>query len=183
VGAVQHDILSVTSTVTATDLIFQVAFGVPVSAPSAFAANSVSGYIDFDIDQDDATGLSIAHGPTSAIPGTDFFVDLFSEQFSPGLANIVSAGSFLTVGQSPVTFAANSFNVTVPLSLIGGDNGALDYRVVLGTFTEPTDEVLGASRIEPSNVVPEAGCLVIWGVLSAIAGSAAFYRGLQCEGR
>jgi hypothetical protein len=176
VGAVQHDIVSVTSTVTATDLVLQVAFGGPISAPSAFAPNSVVGFIDLDIDQNDVTGSAQTHGPTSAFPGTEFFVDVFGEQFSPGLADVVSAATLLTVGQAPITFAATSFTVTVPLSLLGGDNGAVDYRVVMGSSAEPTDEALGASRIEPGDVVPEAGSLVIWATLGLTVGSAAVSR-------
>lgn len=174
-GTPQHDILSVTTTVTASDVIINVLLGAPISAPSAFALNSIVGFIDLDADQNDATGVNFNHGAPNIFPGSEFFIDLGRDLFFPGQADVVNAVTAATVGQAPITYGASDFTVTVSKTLLGGDDGVLDYGVVIGTFPEPTDDAVGSTRIEDvgPNVVPEAGSLVVWGLLAAVGGAGA----------
>src|SRR4051794_10925270 len=58
-GLVQHDIVSIQSTLTATQVVFEVVFADAVFAPSASFpdnARSVLGYIDLDVDGSASTG-------------------------------------------------------------------------------------------------------------------------------
>jgi hypothetical protein len=99
-----------------------------IARPSANAANSVFGYVDLDADQNTATGLS----PGLGSYGIDYYVDLSSE--AAGAVDVESAdqfGNIATVGTAPITFTSNSFTVTIPHTLIGGD-GVVDYNVWIG---------------------------------------------------
>jgi hypothetical protein len=58
------------------------------------------------------------------------------------------------VGQAPIVFGANSFSVTVPLLLIGGDDGRINYGVILGDFIDVCDEATNGGE-PPAFSVPE----------------------------
>src|SRR5262249_15632013 len=147
VGPVQHDITSMGSDLTATDLTFTVTFADPIHSPSAADALSVVGFLDLDLDRNAATGATGADsGFTSARGvavksglGIEAFFALFSEIGAPGSVDLVDAATFGVIGSAPNTFGTNSFSITAPLSLLGG-NGLVNFGVIVGTFLEETDE-------------------------------------------
>lgn len=99
----------------------------PIQPPSAGATNSVVGSLIFlDTDQDTGTGVNFF-----GFLGADFFVDIGAEEFTPGQVEVVDE-AFTTLGTAPISFTAASFVVGVPLSLIGEDDGLLDYFVLIG---------------------------------------------------
>lgn len=177
VGPVQHDITSMASDLTTTDLTFTVTFANPIFAPSAADARSVVGFLDLDRDRNAATGTSaadsnftIARGIAAKSGlGVEAFFDLFSEISTPGSVALVDAATFGVIGSAPITFTTNSFSITAPLSLLGGD-GLVNFGVIVGTFLEATDEAQNpglppattAAVPEPSGlsmVLIVAGCL------------------------
>lgn len=52
----------------------------------------------------------------------------------------------------------------LPLSDLGGDDGLANYAGIVGTFSEPTDQVLGAQ-----GAVPEPASLSVWALLGEVA--------------
>ena len=56
---------------------------------------------------------------------------------------VVDAQNNLTVGNAIIIFrsgtVSSAFTVTVPLSLIGGDDGYVNAAAVIGNLTNPTD--------------------------------------------
>jgi hypothetical protein len=147
VGPVQLDLVSVFAGFTATDLSLVVTFTTNIVPPSLFAANSVNGIIDFDIDQNPATGTASHVAPFGPPPGptlgVEFFVDLTSEAFHPGEVEVLSE-IFGPTQLVPISFGASNVSITIPLPLLG-DDGLLNYALVVGTFDEPTDKAPNGS--------------------------------------
>jgi hypothetical protein len=170
IGAIQHDIKSITITFSPdpdpSDLTFVAEFFDPISAPSAFLADSLGGYIEFDIDRNPSTGETDLSGilgiPPSGL-GIDVLVDLFSESFDPGNVELINPTDFSSIASVPISFGPTSFSLTIPLALLGGDV-YLDMRLIVGTFGEPTDDLVINSLPEPASAMAWLGLLGICGL-------------------
>ncbi|TMI40321.1 hypothetical protein E6H21_07045 [Candidatus Bathyarchaeota archaeon] len=143
-GSVQLDISSIDAQFNKTRLDFKTSFYSPILPPHVNAPNSVVGFIDVDSDRNLSTGaLSLIdiYKPPGYPPSglrDEYVISIFFEAGSPGNAGVFNAitGSF--IGTAPITFTPNSYTISVPLGLIGG-NGLVNYGTVIGTFLEPTD--------------------------------------------
>ena len=51
----------------------------------------------------------------------------------------MNALTSLPVGSANITFDSYSFSLTIPLSLLGGDNGYVNVAALMGNQTSPTD--------------------------------------------
>lgn len=158
---IQLDISAIDAIFTKTDITFEISFFTPISPASAFAPNSVSGFIDIDADRDENTGVESAQTvfglPPSSGLGIEFLVNLVSERFSPGFVDIVKPFSPFpgeVVGSVPILFTSTSLSVTIPLELLDNDDGLVNYGTVVGTFSEATDEAPNAP-VATSRSVPE----------------------------
>jgi hypothetical protein len=158
-GAILHDITAVEVTISAELISFDIRFSAPVASPSAFLANSVVGYIDLDVDRNVATGApsqASVFSPTSPDGiGSEYYVDFFSEQFSPGKAELIDTATMLPVGNANLRVTGELLSIEVPLTHLGGD-GAMNFSIIAGTFNEFNDVV---------SVVPEPT-----GILLALLG-------------
>jgi serralysin len=104
-GTPQLDLESIDGVANNDNLNIRLDFFTPIAPPSSFLPESVVGYIDLDLDQDPATGIS-SFQSGNAPPdqqggplGDEAFIDLFSE--SSGLVNLVSTTDFSTIAQIP----------------------------------------------------------------------------------
>jgi hypothetical protein len=170
-GAVQLDITSLEAVYDSTSLYLMMSFATPIAPASAVASNSVLGFIDLDADQNASTGVTPftnTFGPLSDIVlGMDYFVDLGVEFSTPGFVRVYSSANVLQ-GSVPITYGSDFFAIAIPLALLGGDDGVLNFAAVVGTFAEPTDEVPNGRIPGTSSAVPEPGTLSLLG-LAAIA--------------
>lgn len=158
------------------DVVFTVNFAGPISPPSAFAANSVAGFIDIDADQNPATGaapqlnrfIPPVPGPAIAL-GDEFYVLLDSEAFNPGFVDVLNAITNATVATVPVTFTQQGLSLAIPSSLLN-DDGRLNFAVLVGTFggdlsdRAPNGATPAASIDVDVAAIPEPGTLVLLGL-------------------
>ena len=175
---VSHDITSAETTVTDTDITFILSFLADIAPPSDFTSfNNVVGFIDIDTDQNASTGsisnqsLLSPNGPSGL--GIEYYVDLFSEAFTPGFVDVIDALTFLPVGSVPISFEPRAFSLTIPLAMLGGDNGNTNYGAIVGDFFDSSDEITNFglapaySRRDSQQVVPEPSSLLVWSLLVA----------------
>jgi hypothetical protein len=125
-GADQLDISSMDAQYDATNLTITVNFSTPIQPTEAGASNSVFGFIYLDTDQDIDTGALIGDAL-----GAEFVVDLLDDGL-PHLTIVSNIESGIDTGNAPISFTDTSFTATVPLTAIGGDDGLVDYGVLLG---------------------------------------------------
>ena len=150
-GGVLHDITSVSGSSDGTDFVLTVEFAEGISPPNgasspavAFAHGisaadgpppaAVTGLVDFDTDQDSATGGRSLIDIFCADPSN------MGVEASLSLAEYNSGTGTVPLGgiDVPVTFAASSFTITIPLSSLGGDD-IFNFGMVVGTLIQPTD--------------------------------------------
>ncbi len=185
--SVSHDVVSIQTIATATEIAFTVTFSDNIAPASAFDVLSVTGFIDIDTDQDAGTGgvasdgvstsNQTAFGQGASGLGIEFYLDLFSEAFNPGFVDLIDALTGLPVVVDPTTlepaaaaivFSTTSFSVTVPTAWLGGDDGNVNYGVIVGDFRDVSDEAtnpdqaVAYSRVGAVAAVPEPTGLMIW---------------------
>jgi len=104
--------------------------------------SQVVGFIDLDTDQNPTTGA-----PPSAnffIPGTtqdigvDFSLRLLSLP-SGGIVDVINVLTDVIVGSVPTTISGQMIEVTIPLTILGGDDGGMNVGMALGNTLAPTD--------------------------------------------
>jgi hypothetical protein len=133
----------------------------PPLPPSSGDPLALAGAVEFHVDQDAATGdvayqdllrPSIGHPPSGL--GVEFAADLFSEAVNPGFIDIVAPTiGGLVVGTIPITYMPLGLTCTVPLALLGGDDGVLSYGVIIGDVVGPIDAAPGTQVVpEPSTI-------------------------------
>lgn len=120
--------------------------------------NQVVGIIDIDTDENPATG-----GPAAAnfwIPGTS---QVLGSEFSVDAFDFHDTGTIWiknmwgeTVGSVSGLIEGKILKITIPLSLLGNDDGYMRIGMVLGNREEPTDaapndrygQVVGVGKVE-----------------------------------
>jgi hypothetical protein len=137
-GLVPPDITRMTAWRTSTDLVVEIAFVNDVVSDDTGGPNVVLGSLDIDVDQDPTTGVTAntdSFGGATGM-GMDFFISMFMGGSGVYTVSDVSGPSPGTI--TPV-FNANVMTLTIPLALLGGDDGLVDLATVVGTSPEPTD--------------------------------------------
>jgi hypothetical protein len=129
------DLLSLRGDFKRDSLILTATFSGPVTFGSA-APNAVTGFIEFDIDDNASTGvpsLSNNFGASAAVGGEYLLTFSGSTGTSFTLASQTSS--------SPVqaSFSGSTVVVRVPMSLLGNDDGNFTIVGVIGTIDRPTD--------------------------------------------
>ena len=110
--------------------------------PGTLDPTNLAFFIGLDIDENPATGEQ----PFFPI-GSEFVVD-FNSLASTSQATIFQQ-DVGPVGSVPISFGTNSFSVTVPLSMLGSDDGAALFGLAEGV---PTD----ASSFDAFDYVPDS---------------------------
>ena len=126
-----------------------------------------------DIDEDASTGLQ----PTSFPVGADFTV-FFNALGDPNQAGVFNTSTLQTVGNVSVNFAPDAFSLSVPLSLLGDDDGRMNIGLVSGDPTDGTsfqaldtapDNIRIGPLVGPTTFVPEpASYLMFFAMLISV---------------
>jgi len=159
------DVVGISTERTPTTLVVNVEFDAatpPVlpAANSVVGAGDLAGFIDFDIDQSDATGFASANAtycpcsPVSAI-GSDLFVSLFQRD-AAGNYDVISTATLVAVGDAAPAVTGNVLTLTIPLADLDGDDGITNLSSVLGDFLGPTDCLPDEGAAVTTSVEPQA---------------------------
>jgi hypothetical protein len=149
----RNDIISTSAIFDRESLTFTVTFAEKIFSPWSGDPRLLRGFIEIDTDQNPATGWLPAvgtMGPPDMNLGVDFQINLSSEASHRGFVDITTRqpGDDLITGTVPILFASTSFSITVPLAMIGNDNGLVNYGVGVWMHdNHPTDRA-------PNGAVP-----------------------------
>ena len=94
------------------------------------------GNLGLDIDQDILTGIPLPSGLYEQEVGCEFIVSFFSIGY-----NLVEVYDqyFNYLGSFTATYDSRSFRFSIPLSLLGNDDGVINLAAVVGNGSGPTD--------------------------------------------
>jgi hypothetical protein len=132
------DITTVKAASDASAVTFRLTFN------SGLGPRGAIGVIHLDTDQNAATGLpttALFGLPTQDI-GVDYFINLFS---LPDPVDIIDSNGNYMGSVSPV-YLGHDLELTIPLSVLGGDEGFMDVTMVVGDFFGPRDWVPDAGH-------------------------------------
>lgn len=174
IGAVQHDILSTRGYILEGSLLLELTFAGNIAAPSTGSPLSLVGFVELDVDSTTLTGsptlLNVYGADTGLAMGVDYTLDLFSESAHAGSIDIVDEVAAQIIGSAPIQYSSNSLLITVPVSLLGGNTGPVNYGVVVGTMdgidAEATDKAPDGATplLIAANAAPEPGTLTLLGI-------------------
>ncbi|BAU65518.1 protein with type I secretion target domain and SCP-like extracellular domain [Stanieria sp. NIES-3757] len=166
----QLDLKSINGSVKENNLTLTFNFFNSIAPASYYQDNSVNGTIYLDLDQDASTGtplysnVVLPNQETEIALGYEVSLDLYSESYQPGLVNLFDE-EYATIGQVPIVYEENSFQIKIPLTLIE-DDGAIDYSAIVGGNYELSDSIpnQGAGKVlltdteesEPNDAIASA---------------------------
>ncbi len=179
-NSVTVDLLSVETVMDAKYLYLSFGFVSPVLESDTGSTSDLCGYIDLDVDQDHSTGteaLCDSYGGSTGM-GMDYYID-FMPNAAWGTVALRDCNARY-VGEVTATFDGTTVTLTLPLSMIGDEEGNIDYAAVFGDREEPDDIVPntgagstgseeGTDPDSPDDVSSGGGCFI--GTLGSINGT------------
>jgi len=113
------------------------------AAGATVTVNNLAGFVDFDTDENSATGVASSNTlfcqnpPLTSSMGVDFFLSLFARN-ADGTFNVFNATATVS-GTATVAVSTNTVTFSVPLTALGGDDGRLALSTVVGNGQTPND--------------------------------------------
>ena len=145
-----HDLLSMRGDFKRDSLILTMTFAAPVTSAAAGGAGAVFGYIEFDIDENSATGAAPLsnHFGASATAGIDYIISLIGNNATT--VRVVAPGGAST--PAAVAYNGNTLVMRIPMQALGNDDGQFAIVGAVGTLDRPTDVFPNASlfSVRPS---------------------------------
>jgi MYXO-CTERM domain-containing protein len=144
------------------NLHFSITFHTLIAPASSGLAHGLHGFLEFDIDENSATGsapMQNIFSPPFAMldAGFEFTLDLAFEEITPGFARLWTFDG-MVVADVPLIYEAMAVHGTIALSDLGGDDGAMAFTAIFGTLPQPTDAI---DAIGSSYAVPGPGALAM----------------------
>ena len=134
VASGEPDLVTGTASVSGGNLTLSVRF-----AQGTFSSQTTLAQFLLDTDANPSTGTpgSDAGGINDAgIIGWEFLVEMGSDFH--GTEATIRRSDFQSAGTAVVSFVSNGMDVTIPLSVLGGDDGQLTFKVVTFSQLTPT---------------------------------------------
>lgn len=157
--AVQWDLTGLTLTRDTGGITFAIDLTTNVLSPVSGDSDAVYGEIDFDTDQNAATGTTSyvdVYGPGSSGLGVDYVLDLFDytpDSLVPVLRYNANDSTYSTVYSLRPTFSGKRISGRIPLSALGGDDGYVNAAVIVGTLREPTDIAPNSGHLKAGGAI------------------------------
>lgn len=175
VGATQLDVtsFSVCERPGANAVDVTLDFSAPIALPDAGTPNALGGLIELDTDQDATTGdVSAVDALSSQVAGLGVEYEIVIDDYDPatGTVGVFDRIGGTTIGRAATVFTSTRVIITVPVALLGGDDGRLNAAAAIGTATETTDVVPDGGYVIAS---PECAC-------GAVCGNGQVEAGEQC---
>ncbi|MEM7350134.1 MAG: hypothetical protein AAF657_04955 [Acidobacteriota bacterium] len=129
------------------NLVIELTFYGAISPPDSGEANALDGYVDLDTDQiaspdDELPWTDELLGLNATGMGNEYYVEFFTYSSVDGLVDVIDDSDDSLAGRVAMTVTANSVMVTIPLSVLGDDDGAVNAAaIVFPEFEDPTDKV------------------------------------------
>lgn len=154
---------------------------VPSQDPNNLTLKQFGGYIDIDTDQNVNTGTYawgdyFGEAPPWPNPsqrlsglGVEYYVDLYSEAYHAGMVDVYDGPGATIFGQALIVYGPDWADITVPLSLLGNDDGLVNYDVVVGDGTGLTDQAVDYQVVQAggqpgASVMPEPSMAGLFGL-------------------
>ena len=159
-GGVQIDINEFSVDAVADNLVIGLTFFNAISEPDSGAANALDGYVDLDTDQvaspdDDVPWTDVLLNANTTGMGNEYYVEFFTYSSLDGLVDVIDDSTDTLAGRVPMTVGANAITVTIPLAVLGNDDGAVNAAaIVFPEFEDPTDKVPNVGNLSS---VPGSG--------------------------
>jgi len=142
-GTVIPDLVRLAASLEDTVLVVRFEFADVMVSDAVGGANVVAGFLDIDIDQNGATGMTAATdvfrpaGSGSTGMEDEYFVSLWAD--SQGRYEIRRASDGAVTGTVNPLFHDKTLELRLPLSTLGPDDGHANLAAVVGTMSGPTD--------------------------------------------
>jgi serralysin len=138
----------------ANEVVVALTFSSNLIAPVSGDSNAMIAFVDFDVDQDPATGTVTTvdefrptpDGPTGM--GKEFELALTEYAADSTVTLFDAVGN--PVGQVKPVFNGNQVTVAIPRALLGNDDGFLNAAAIAGTATRPSDIIPEHGHLELS---------------------------------
>jgi hypothetical protein len=154
-GGIPPDLVAYAGIVLDGMVVFHMRFNQDARSSDEGGPNTVHGFIEIDIDQDSTTGntpiIDTRPGGTKTGMGIEYRIII---QLVGGRHQVSVLPSGATVFRARAAFTGKTVTIRVPLSALGGDDGNMDYGILVGT---PLDELGILAQTDPTDWVPESG--------------------------
>lgn len=148
------DLLSIRGDYKSDSLIVTATFNAPV-AIGTNVPNGLYGYLDFDIDDNAATGLPYTNDfGGSAVLGIEYELDFYNNATSMFVYSLTNPTVIVAA-----SVVGNTVIARIPMAGVGSDDGNLSIAGVIGTRDRPTDIFpnTGTTTVRRAFGVPTTG--------------------------
>lgn len=151
---VQWDITGLTVTRDTEAVTVVLEFSTNLISPTSGDTNAMIGFVDFDTDQDSATGArtivdQFRRDSGSTGMSTDFSVVLTNYR-ADSTVNVFDEEGII-MGQVKPIFSGKKVTVRIPRSMLRDDDGFLNAAAIVGTQGSPTDIAPNRGHLELSD--------------------------------
>lgn len=149
-GTTRWDVTAMTITRETSDVVVQLDFANEVISPMSGDTTAMIGVVDFDVDQNAATGVEATvdqfrHDSGSTHMGSDYRLVLMRYAADSSVVIIDSLAA--ATGRVKPVFHGRRVTIHVPLTMIGNDDGFLDASAVVGNLHQPSDIIPEDGRL------------------------------------
>jgi hypothetical protein len=142
----QPDISGLSASIVGGNLVITISFANSIGAPGSDSPLALDGFIDLDTDQNGNTGdlpwTDARTGSETTGMGNEYYVDLFTYDPFTGTVQVVDDPTEQVAGEADATFSGGTATVSIPLSVLGDDDGFANVAAVVGTLDDPVTDIV-----------------------------------------